>query len=214
MNHFYQESQLKNKAKLVIEAIERNNINYVFILSPVINKELKKEWKMLCYDLGIDVIIMSFKQYINHRNKNNLSSYKSYFNNYFNFIFNETLFIIDQFEYMNEPTSKTALLINKLVKSSNYNINFINNYNEGITSYYLINAFIIKNYYINYTDFMNEQYIYYLKIKNQFDLMTLTDFKRNILIYENNQFKINQDYKNQLKNEYQLQQFLNIFISK
>lgn len=214
MNHFYQESQLKNKAKLVIEAIERNNINYVFILLPVINKELKKQWKNLCYDLGIDVIIMSFKQYINHRNKNNLFSYKSYFNNYFNFIFNETLFIIDQFEYMNEPTTKTALLINKLVKSSNYNINFINNYNEGITSYYLINAFIIKNYYINYTDFMNEQYIYYSKIKNQFDLMTLTDFKRNILIYENNKFKINQDYKNQLKNEYQLQQFLNTFISK
>ena len=214
MNHFYQESQLKNKAKLVIEAIERNNINHVFILLPVINKELKKQWKNLCYDLGIDVIIMSFKQYINHRNKNNLFSYKSYFNNYFNFIFNETLFIIDQFEYMNEPTTKTALLINKLVKSSNYNINFINNYNEGITSYYLINAFIIKNYYINYTDFMNEQYIYYSKIKNQFDLMTLTDFKRNILIYENNKFKINQDYKNQLKNEYQLQQFLNTFISK
>ena len=71
MNHFYQESQLKNKAKLVIEAIERNNINYVFILLPVINKELKKQWKNLCYDLGIDVIIMSFKQYINHRNKNN-----------------------------------------------------------------------------------------------------------------------------------------------
>lgn len=214
MNHFYQESQLKNKAKLVIEAIERNNINYVFILLPVINKELKKQWKNLCYDLGIDVIIMSFKQYINHRNKNNFSSYKNYFNNYFNFIFNETLFIIDQFEYMNEPTSKTALLINKLVKSSNYNINFINNYNEGIVSYYLINAFIIKNYYINYTDFMSEQYVYYSKIKNQFDLMSLTDFKRNILIYDDHQFKINQDYKNQLKNEYQLQQFLNTFISK
>lgn len=214
MSHFYQENQFKNKAKLVIETIEQNNINYVFILLPIINKELKKQWKNLCYDLGIDVIIMSFKQYINHRNKNKLFSYKSYFDNYFSFIFNETLFIIDQFEHMNEPTSKTALLINKLVKSSNYNINFINNYNEGIAPYYLINAFIIKNYYVNYTDFLNEQYIYYSKIKNKFNLMTLTDFKRNFLIYENNKFKINERYKKDLKNEYQLQQFLNTFISK
>ena len=61
---------------------------------------------------------------------------------------------------------------------------------------------------------MSEQYVYYSKIKNQFDLMSLTDFKRNILIYDDHQFKINQDYKNQLKNEYQLQQFLNTFISK
>ena len=113
---------------------------------------------------------------------------------------------------MNEPTTKTALLINKLVKSSNYNINFINHYNEGITSYYLINAFIIKNYYVNYTDFMSEQYINYSKIKNQHDLIALSDFKRHFLIYDNDQFKINKKYKQDLKNEYQLQQFLNAFI--
>ena len=178
------------------------------------NKKIEKQWKELSYELGVNTNIISFKQYINHRNKTKLISYKSYMNNEFGFVFDETLFIIDQFEYMHEPTTKTALLIKDLVKSSNYNINFINNYNEGITSYYLINAFIIKNYYINYTDFMSEQYVYYSKIKNQFDLMSLTDFKRNILIYDDHQFKINQDYKNQLKNEYQLQQFLNTFLSE
>lgn len=212
MHLFYNEDQFKNKKKIIQQIVEMNDINYMFVLIPTNDSTIKNKWKELSYDLGINIMIMSFKQYINHRNKNKISSYKSYFNDYFNLIFDETLFIIDQFEYMNEPTTKTALLINKLVKSSNYNINFINHYNEGITSYYLINAFIIKNYYVNYTDFMSEQYINYSKIKNQHDLIALSDFKRHFLIYDNDQFKINKKYKQDLKNEYQLQQFLNAFI--
>lgn len=212
MHLFYNEDQFKNKTKIIQQIVEMNDINYIFVLIPINDSTIKNKWKELSYDLGINIMIMSFKQYINHRNKNKISSYKNYFNDYFNLIFDETLFIIDQFEYINEPTTKTALLINKLVKSSNYNINFINHYNEGITSYYLINAFIIKNYYVNYTDFMSEQYINYSKIKNQHDLMLLSDFKRHFLIYDNNQFKINKKYKQDLKNEYQLTQFLNAFI--
>lgn len=214
MNLFYNENQFENKKRIVQQIVEMNDINYIFILIPVKNSKIEKQWKELSYELGVNTNIISFKQYINHRNKTKLISYKNYMNNEFGFVFDETLFIIDQFEYMHEPTTKTALLIKDLVKSSNYNINFINNYNEGITSYYLINAFIIKNYYINYTDFMSEQYIHYSKIIDQSDLIALSDFKRNFLIYDNDEFKINQDYKNQLKNEYQLQQFLNTFISK
>ena len=149
MHLFYHEDQFKNKTKIIQQIVEMNDINYMFVLIPTNDSTIKNKWKELSYDLGINIMIMSFKQYINYRNKNKISSYKSYFNDYFNLIFDETLFIIDQFEYINEPTTKTALLIDKLVKSSNYNINFINNCNEGITSYYLINAFIIKNYYIN-----------------------------------------------------------------
>lgn len=214
MNLFYNENQFENKKNIIQQFIYTHDVNYIFILLPTLNKELKKEWKMLCYDSGIDTIIMSFRQYINHRNQNKVFSYKGYFNTNFNFIFDETLFIIDRFEHMHEPTTKTALSINKLVKSSNYNINFINDYNKGITSYYLINAFIIKNYYVNYTNFMSEQYIHYSKITNQRDLFALSDFKRNFLIYDNDKFKINKKYKKDLKNEYQLNQFLNTFISK
>lgn len=212
MNLFYNKDQFESKKNIIQQFIYTHDVNYIFILLPTLNKELKKEWKMLCYDLGIDTIIMSFRQYINHRNQNKGFPYKDYFNTNFNFIFDETLFIIDQFEHMHEPTTKTALLINKLVKSSNYNINFINDYNEGITSYYLINAFIIKNYYVNYTDFMSEQYVHYSKITNQLDLFALSDFKRNLLIYDNDKFKINKKYKKDLKNEYQLIQFLHTFI--
>jgi len=212
MHLFYHEDQFKNKTKIIQQIVEMNDINYIFVLIPTNDSTIKNKWKNFSYELGVDIIIMSFRQYINHKTQNKCFSYKSYFNDYFNFIFDEALFVIDQFEYMNEPTTKTALLINKLVKSSNYNINFINHCNEGITSYYLINAFIIKNYYINYTDFLSEQYIDYSKTKNQFDLMSLTNFKRHFLIYDNDQFKINQAYKNKLKNEYQLQQFLNTFV--
>lgn len=213
MHLFYNENQIKNKKKIIQHTIDMYNINYIFVLFPVKNSKIKNEWKALSYELGVDIIVLSFKQYLNHKNQKKCFSYKSYFNNYFNAIFDETLFIVDQFEYMNEPTTKTALLINKLVKTSNYNINFINNYNEGITSYYLINAFIIKNYYLNYTDFMSEQYIHYSKTTDQYDLISLSDFKRHFLIYDNNEFKINQKYKKDLKNEYQINQFLNTFIS-
>ncbi len=214
MHLFYNENQFKNKKKIIQRVVEMNDINYIFILMPVKNSKLKKEWKELSYELGIDIIILSFRQYIHHRNKNKLLSYKSYFNDYFSFIFDETLFIIDQFEYMNEPTSKIALLINKLVKDSSYNINFINSYCDGITSYYLINAFIIKNYYVNYTDFMSDQYIYYSEVENLSDLITLSDFKRNVLIYSNDEFQINKNYKSYIKNKRILQQFLNIFMNK
>lgn len=212
MNLFYNKDQFESKKNIIQQFIYTHDVNYIFILLPTLNKELKKEWKMLCYDLGIDTIIMSFRQYTNHRNQAKGFPYKGYFNTKFNFIFDETLFIIDQFEHMHEPTTKTSLSINKLVKSSNYNINFINDYNKGITSYYLINAFIIKNYYVNYIDFMSEQYIHYSKIINQRDLFALSDFKRNFLIYDNDKFKINKKYKKDLKNEYQLIQFLHTFM--
>lgn len=214
MNLFYNKDQFESKKNIIQQFIYTHDVNYIFILLPTLNKELKQKWKMLCYDLGVDTIIMSFRQYIHHRNKNKLFSYKSYFNDYFSFIFDETLFIIDQFEYMNEPTSKIALLINKLVKDSSYNINFINSYCEGITSYYLINAFIIKNYYVNYTDFMSDQYIYYSEVENLSDLITLSDFKRNVLIYSNDEFQINKNYESYVKNKLILQQFLNIFMNK
>ena len=212
MHLFYNENQIENKKKIIQHTIDKYNINYIFVLTPINNSKIKNQWKKLSYELGVDMIVLSFRQYINHKNKHKLFSYKSYFNDYFNFIFDETLFIIDQFEYMNEPTTKIAHRINTLVKNSNYNINFIHHLDEGITSYYLINAFIIKNYYINYTDFVSEQYVNYSKIKNQFDLIALSDFKRNFLVYDNNKFKINQNYKQDLKNEYQLNQFLNTFI--
>ena len=216
MHLFYNENLFESKKGIIQRIVEINDINYIFILIPVKNSKIEKQWKELSYELGVNTNIISFKQYINHKNKTKLISYKSYMNNEFGFVFDETLFIIDQFEYMHEPTTKTALLIKDLVKSSNYNINFINNYNEGITSYYLINAFIIKNYYINYTDFMSEQYIHYSKSKiiDQHDLIELSDFKRNFLIYDNNEFKINKNYKQDLKNKYQLIQFLNTFILK
>ena len=214
MNLFYNENQFENKKRIIQRIVEMNDINYIFILIPVKNSKLKKEWKELSYELGIDIIVLSFKQFVNICQENNLKKYNKYhFNEYFNIDFNNTLFIIDQFEYMSYPASKSGLFITKLIQTTKYNINFINHFDKGIVSHYLIDAFIIKNYYINLTDFCSEHYKYYSNIDSKTNIINFEMFKRNILVYNNDKFQINKDYESCLKNKHLLQQFLNIFMN-
>jgi len=208
--------QLNNIFKLLLINKDFSNYNLEQILTVLNNFSLK--------NFNIKIILNHINNNVSFYSLNNLLHYFNLIENPFMILLENPLIIIYdiyKLQYDNNIiTNKNSLLYNELIKTItkklNYNLDFIFNYNNYLTSYLNNNDFKLiypnlYNYLSNYkviNDYIFNNYnnqIKNLNIDNKNDIYIIKPLdKSNNIIMNNIKFKLNDDEKIKLLKHFNL----------
>lgn len=188
MNLFYTALNDYKKYYQLQEIIQKFKINQLFVIIPHKDQNKYQKWNNVVKSLDVDILIVTYNDL--------LKIYKSNQNNYNQYIMmhtnNQSLVICNDFEFINSASSFKSIIIRQTIQLFNYNINYINEPHKGNQSSFILNALLLKNFYINKSDFINHHFNYFYPDKLDYNI-TLSQFINQLFVYHksSNTFTIN-----------------------